>query len=451
MHQQAIAQQRDSLALVIAGGDGVGNGSGQNYQIDAVNVVSEGVGTVSLADSCPIHHERLGCLHRLKHGYYRHPLLGLSLVTCSIATYVAVGKTIGFGEPRDTTTSVGEPSEWCERVHSGLLKEPVNAISNIGFVVTGLVVLLILAHDALAVNGPVVWSREQLRAGLRGESRLMPRLRSSTAEGATIIAPVDIRTLRDNPPYVNTYSRYTGAASYQDRFTQGGQFIGNTPIALLYGYAVLFLGLASAAMHGTNTEWGPWLDVLSMVTLIWIPVCYNLALIGRWRTRAAIAVYVSIVSVSAVVSWLYGTKLGIGVHLFDVPVGLWGVTELLHRFSIVWLRSLSGLLGLGVVALRGLRPSDVVAGPVQHWWLLLFWVPAIVTNGRPSYHRRAYRPWAVLGLLSFGVAFAMWWTSRAHHPWCRPDSVYQAHAIWHLLCALAAYFFFLFYRTERPR
>ncbi|CAM9444910.1 unnamed protein product, partial [Sphacelaria rigidula] len=315
-------------------------------------------------------------------------LLGLSFVTFSIATYVAVGKTVGFGELHDTATSVGEASEWCECVHSGLLREPINAISNIGFVVAGLVVLLILARDAPAVDGPVAW--------------------------------------------------------------RGGQFIGNTAIALLYGYTVLFLGLASAAMHGTNTYWGSWLDALSMVTLIWIPVCYNLALTGRWRTGTAVAVYVSIVSVSAAVSWFYGPKLGIGVHLFDVPVGLWCITELLYRFPIVWLRSLSGLLGLGVVALRGLRPSNVVAGPVQHWWLLLFWVPAIVTNGRPSYHR-AYRPWAVLGLFSFGVAFAVWQTGRAHHPWCHPDSVYQAHGIWHLLCALAAYFFFQFFRTERPR
>lgn len=366
---------------MITDGNGVGDGGGQNCHVGAVNMVSQGVSTLPVADSCPIYYERPpahtvlvqpGCLDRLEHGQNRHPLLGLSFVTFSIATYVAVGKTVGFGELHDTATSVGEASEWCECVHSGLLREPINAISNIGFVVAGLVVLLILARDAPAVDGPVAWRGEQLWAGRRGESRFMPTLRSSAAESASAIAAVDIQTPRDNLPYVITYSRHTGATSYRDGFIEGGQFIGNTAIALLYGYTVLFLGLASAAMHGTNTYWGSWLDALSMVTLIWIPVCYNLALTGRWRTGTAVAVYVSIVSVSAAVSWFYGPKLGIGVHLFDVPVGLWCITELLYRFPIVWLRSLSGLLGLGVVALRGLRPSNVVAGPVQHWWLLLF-------------------------------------------------------------------------------
>jgi len=49
------------------------------------------------------------------------------------------------------------------------------------------------------------------------------------------------------------------------------------------------------------------------------------------------------------------------------------------------------------------------------------------------------------------VAYAIWTTGTNIHPWCRPDSLIQAHAIWHLLTAVATWFFFMFLRTQRKR
>lgn len=313
---------------------------------------------------------------------YRHPLRALTMVGLTVIAYVAVGKTVGFGALSHGSVAVGEVSEWCERVHDGLLREPVNTFSNVGFVVAGVAILVTVARDA--------------------------------------------------PP------------------RESCQFVGNTSHALLYGYVTVFLGPASAAMHGTNTKWAWWLDVLSMVAYIWVAPIYNLAAIGRWQISTGFLLYAAIVLIFAVVSWFLGTRLGTSLDLFEMAIIIWGATELLHRFPAVWVRALSGLLGMGVIGLLGLRPSNVGRNPLRYWWLLLVWVPALAARGRPE-NRRTYLPWAIMGVCSFGTGFAVWEIGKESHQWCRPDSVLQAHGIWHFLCAMAAYFFFRFLRTEQPR
>ncbi|MGQ0847935.1 MAG: hypothetical protein ACT4OP_02220 [Actinomycetota bacterium] len=54
-----------------------------------------------------------------------------------------------------------------------------------------------------------------------------------------------------------------------------------------------------------------------------------------------------------------------------------------------------------------------------------------------------------LGAAAFLTAYSIWLTGTGASPSCRPDSIVQPHAIWHLLSALAVYSFFRFFRTER--
>ncbi|NND84146.1 MAG: hypothetical protein HKN46_03260, partial [Acidimicrobiia bacterium] len=46
---------------------------------------------------------------------------------------------IGWGDPAANEQAIGEISRWCERVSGGWLREPVNTLGNLGFVVSGLV------------------------------------------------------------------------------------------------------------------------------------------------------------------------------------------------------------------------------------------------------------------------------------------------------------------------
>ncbi len=233
------------------------------------------------------------------------------------------------------------------------------------------------------------------------------------------------------------------------RRTRVNRFIGNQPIVLLYAGAALFLGPGSMAMHGSHTRSGAWLDNVSMVAYILIPWLFNLARLGRWSDRTFFATYATLLGSYAAGYWFIGPDLGIGLDLFGVSIALWLISELVFRFPGQWVRWLSGVAGFVVASAFGITPMVMLEAPADYWWVVLFWVPALVAR-HESTARRTYTPWFWLGIASFFGAYAIWLTGTADHPWCDPDSILQAHAIWHLLSAAATWCFFLFLRSERP-
>ena len=56
----------------------------------------------------------------------------------------------GWGPAAANEQAIGEISRWCERVSGGLLREPVNTLGNLGFVVAGTAMFLRLAADERA-------------------------------------------------------------------------------------------------------------------------------------------------------------------------------------------------------------------------------------------------------------------------------------------------------------
>lgn len=56
--------------------------------------------------------------------------------------------------------------------------------------------------------------------------------------------------------------------------------------------------------------------------------------------------------------------------------------------------------------------------------------------------------WVVFASISFALAFAIWQIGWDGHPWCVPTSLFQAHAAWHILDAVAIYCFFRLYASE---
>lgn len=294
--------------------------------------------------------------------------------------YVVFGAA-GWGTPAAGESVPGELSRWCERVSSGMFREPVNALSNLGFMVAGVVMFFVLTRD-----------RREPRAS--------------------------------------------------------NQFYGLTPVAMLYAGATTYLGAGSLLMHGTNTLWGAWADNVGMVAYILVPWLTNVAEMGRWPHRRLFGVYAVLVALYALGYALNGPKLGINLELFDLSIALWGVSEFLYRFWSPATRVLSGVLGVGIAAAFGITPAEILARPSDYWWVLLFWLPAVLSTHAPR-GRRTYWPWYFLGTAIFAVAYAIWLTGRPADPWCSPDSLLQQHGIWHLMNALAIVCFFVFLRTER--
>ena len=232
--------------------------------------------------------------------------------------------------------------------------------------------------------------------------------------------------------------------------TNGNVFFGITPVSTLYAGAVIWLGPGSMLMHGTHTLWGGWADNLSMVMYILLPWLINVSTMGGWSVGKLIKVYASIVFLYALARWFFGGRLGIHLDLFGLSIGLWAISECLYRFWTPLFRWLSGFIGFLVAAIFGIMPTDMLAEPVKFWWVILFWIPAILSPREPKTTRR-YTPWYFLGIAAYMIAFVIWLQGRPNNPWCVPDSWVQAHALWHLLTAIATWCFFKFLRTEVPK
>jgi hypothetical protein len=308
--------------------------------------------------------------------------IALGLLALFAVGFVVVGLN-GWGAPAANESPIGEPSRWCERVDGGLLREPVNTLGNLGFVVAGVAMLTTLTRD------------------------------------------------------VSSGRRRTNA------------FIGTNPVALLYAAASVFLGPGSMLMHGTHTRFGAWMDNVSMVAYILVPWLYNLARLGRWSNRTLFGSYGVLLTVYAAGYWFEGPDLGIGLDMFGVSIAIWAISEVVYRWWSPATRILSGLVGFGVGAVFGVTPAVILDAPAEYWWIVLFWIPGILASARPP-GRRRYVPWYWAGVASFVAAYAIWLTGTADHPACDPDSLFQAHAAWHMLSALATWSFFRFLRTETP-
>lgn len=303
----------------------------------------------------------------------------------AFAVLFVVGGAIGWWSPAANEPAIGDVSRWCERVSGGFVREPVNTLGNLGFVVSGLMMFVVLARDMTA-----------------------------------------------NPAAGPARSR----------------FVGNQPLGLTYAAATVFLGPGSMMMHGSHTFFGAWIDNLSMVAYILIPWMATVASL-RWTSdRRLLGAYAVVLGAYAAGYWFFGGELGIGLDLFGLSIALWIVTEALFRFWSPSARIWSGLIGFAVALVFGVTPIDMIRAADEYWWVVLFWIPGLLAD-RPPITARTYTPWFWAGTGSFLLAFAIWTTGTGEHPWCHPDSVLQAHAIWHLLTAVSTWCFFMFLRTER--
>ena len=307
--------------------------------------------------------------------YYFNIALLVSVLFLFVFTILSA---FGLIQSSEAAYLIGEASRWCERVSGGLFREPLNTLSNLGFMVVGLYMFWIISHDEQDSKNP---------------------------------------------------------------------FIGISTISLIYASVVIYLGPGSMLMHGTNTEWGGWADNLSMIMYIVLPWLYNIYSMSRWTAKQFLIIYVSIIFIYSVWRWFTDWGLGINLNLFGVSIGLWAISETLFKFWSPLFRVLSGFVGFIVLMLFGTMPIDVFQNFSEFWWVILFWLPGLLSTNEPR-ATRTYK-WYFLGMIAYFSAFAIWTTGVPDNHLCSPDSFIQAHSIWHLLSALATYFFFLHFRDQK--
>ena len=307
--------------------------------------------------------------------FYFYAALSISFIFLFVFFILS---SFGLIQSSEGASLIGEASRWCERVSGGLFREPLNTLSNLGFMIVGLYMFWVICNDKQNSTNP---------------------------------------------------------------------FIGITPISVLYASVVIYLGPGSMLMHGTNTEWGGWADNLSMIMFIILPWLYNIYSMSSWTSKQLLSIYISIVIIYSIWRWFTDWGLGINFNLFGVSIGLWAISETLYRFWSPSFRFLSGFVGFIVLLLFGTLPNEVFNNFSEYWWVILFWLPGLLASNQPV-NKRTYK-WYFLGMIAYFSAFAIWLTGVPDHNLCKPDSIIQAHSIWHLLSALATYFFFLHFRDEK--
>lgn len=169
-------------------------------------------------------------------------------------------------------------------------------------------------------------------------------------------------------------------------------------LATLYAVVVVLLGPASAAMHATESALGGVLDLTSMYLVAGFAAAYALMRLLGWSVRVFVAVLVLMVAAAEVLG-----AVGEGVPV----VGQTG------NLAFV------GLLLVAVVVEYRLRSRRGVRTDLR---------------------------WGVAALVTLLTAFAIW--NLGQNGWCDPRSLWQAHAVWHVLCAVAAYLLFRLYTSE---
>lgn len=252
----------------------------------------------------------------------RRPLAVTGAVALTSIALLAVAVTQGWLGP-----DVGRGDNFCEHARDGLITQPANTLSNLGFVIAG---LLIALHASRRDNARHVMSRQ---------------------------------------------------------------------VATAYACVVVLLGPASAAMHATQSAWGGHLDLLSMYLIASFAAAWAWT---RWTRRGPRA---------------FATTYA-GCVLACELVGLWP-----HQVPVVQYA--------GNLAFAALLVTAVVL-EVRLW--RRGETTTIFAHG-------------VVALASMVVAFTIWLIST--HGWCDPDSIWQGHAAWHLLCAVAAYWLYRLYASER--
>jgi hypothetical protein len=283
---------------------------------------------------------------------------------------------------------------WCESFVPGLFLEPVNTLTNLAFVVVGLLIL----H------------------------------RTDQQEN-----------------------------SDQNGFTRGGV------IPVIYAGAVISIGLGSFAMHGTRTVLGAFFDWSGMLVFILFPVLYRLRSFLGWTDEIFVRNHIIL------------SLLVLGIEFFRNSDDIVGMGEGLRRFGFfrdfVW----AECIGLWIIFEMRIFLERTSFGSIERvfilsvapitlalltystsWpWQLValcatFVIFSILVNEvtPPSIYRPTQK-WFVMGTSSFIFGMFIWPYGRDDSAFCVPESIFQIHGLWHLLCAFATWCFYLHFISER--
>jgi hypothetical protein len=162
---------------------------------------------------------------------------------------------------------------------------------------------------------------------------------------------------------------------------------------IIYGFALVVIGLGSAFYHASLTFAGQFVDVMGMYLLACFILLYNMSRLSVFTGKTFVVAYLLL-------------NLALAYVLLEFPA--------LRRyvFGILIIAALAP--EYGARAKRKIRINGIFLQAA--WWTLI-------------------------------VAFIIW-TLDIAKILCNPNSWLQGHALWHILGAVAAGLLYLYYRSE---
>jgi hypothetical protein len=130
-------------------------------------------------------------------------------------------------------------------------------------------------------------------------------------------------------------------------------------------------------------------------------------------------------------------------YLWSLYIGVWIIQEAKNISG----NSLQWMIGLPLFACVTLS----VGAPIMQIIVLclMFAGLAALLHFNPGQHLvRQANPSLWIGLACYIVANVVWRLGRNGEAMCNPESLFQYHALWHLLTGLAVYFFYRYFTTE---
>jgi len=319
-----------------------------------------------------------------------------------MAVYVTLG-FLGVIPSLEPGAVIGEAWRWCERVSSSIFREPVNALSNIGFMVAGLTMYWVLSREERDPKNQFT--------GLTPISMLYA--------GAVIYL---------GPGSMLMHGTHTGWGQWADNLSMVMYILipwlinvgemgrwSIKKIFSVYAFIVIIDGIFRWT-DGLGTGFG--FNLFSISIGLWfISEC----LYRYWTPNFR---------------WSSGFIGFIVCAVFGIfPWDIW------ENFNEV-------LEGLKNENVNSLTEYLEVLKRTEYWWIVTFWIPGLLAKEAPRY-TRTYNPWFFAGMFTYLLAFSIWLTGVPDSPYCDPDRFFQAHGIWHVLSAVATWCFFKFLRTEK--
>ena len=163
---------------------------------------------------------------------------------------------------------------------------------------------------------------------------------------------------------------------------------------------MVLLGPCSMAMHATETDLGGLFDMNSMYLIAGFMVSYASVRYFKLNHKYFVLIYLSCL--------IFGNLSPYAHNFIDINFFL-------------------GNLAFGFMCFLGV---------------------VIEVLNIKKYNIDIKRKYIFYCVLSFVVAFIIWNFGVDGSCFCNPHSLFQLHAVWHILCALAIYFLFRYYVSE---